>query len=108
MWLLVALGERYGAEVRVLRCVRVLGVGAWCQWPRGAWIILPSPHHVLLLCCLLQGPQVGQELQIELLFALGECHGAEVRMLRCVRVLGVGGVVPMATGGVGLRAFTAS
>ena len=81
--LLVALGERHGAEVRVLRCGGRGAWGAWCQWPRGAWIFVPSPHHVLLLCRLLQGPQVGQELRIELPVALGERHGAEVRVLRC-------------------------
>ena len=78
--LLVALGECHGAEVRVLRCGGCGAWGAWCQWPRGAWIVVPSPHRVLLLCCLLQGPQVGQELRIGLLVALGECHGAEVRV----------------------------
>ena len=50
----VALGERHGTEVRVLRCGGCEAWGAWCQWPRGAWIYVPSPHHVLLLCCLLQ------------------------------------------------------
>ena len=40
---------------------------------------MPSPHHVLLLCCLLQGLQEGQGLRIGMLVALGECHGAEVK-----------------------------
>ena len=80
--LLVALGERHGAEVRVLRCGGCWAWGAWCQWPRGAWVFVPSAHHVLLLCCLLQGPQAGKELQIGLLVAPGECHGAEMRVLR--------------------------
>ena len=35
-----------------------------------------------LLWCLLQGPQVWQGLRIGLLVARGECHGAEVRVLR--------------------------
>ena len=48
----------------------------------GAWVLVPSPHHVLSLCCLLQGPQVEQGLLVGLLVALGECHGAEVRVLR--------------------------
>ena len=48
----------------------------------GGMVLVPSPHHVLLLCCLLQGPQVGQGLRVGLLVALGECHGAEVRVLR--------------------------
>ena len=55
---------------------------AWCQWPRGAWVLVPSPHHVLLLWCLLPGLQEGQGLQIGLLVALGERHGAEVRVSR--------------------------
>ena len=80
--LLVALGERHGAEVRVLRCGGCWALGAWCQWPRGAWIFVPSPHHVLLLCCLLPGLQKRKGLRIGLLAALGECHGAEVRVLR--------------------------
>ena len=48
----------------------------------GMELLMPSPHHVLLLCCLLQGLQKGQGLRVELLAALGECHGAEVRVLR--------------------------
>jgi hypothetical protein len=35
-----------------------------------------------LLWCLLPGLQEEQELQIGLLVARGECHGAEVRVLR--------------------------
>ena len=44
--------------------------------PRGAWVLVPSPHHVPLLCCLLQGVKEGKRLRIGLLVALGECHGA--------------------------------
>ena len=44
----------------------------------GAWVLVPSPHHVLLLWCLLPGPQEGQELQIGLPVALGEYHGVVV------------------------------
>jgi hypothetical protein len=44
--------------------------------------LVPSPHHVLLLWCLLLGLQEGQGLQIGLLVALGGCHGAEVRVSR--------------------------
>ena len=55
---------------------------AWCQGPRGAWVFVPSPHHSLLLCCLLQRPQVWHGPRIELLVALGERHGADVRVLR--------------------------
>ena len=72
-----------GANGLELRRSLWLEVGsAWCQWPRGAWALVPSPHHVLLLWCLLPGPQEGQGLQIGLLVALGECHGAEVRVSR--------------------------
>ena len=49
-------------------------MGAWCQWPRGAWAPMPSPHHVLLLYCFLQGPQEEQGLRVGLPVALGECH----------------------------------
>ena len=35
-----------------------------------------------LLCCLMQGLQNEQGLRIGLLVALGECHEAEVRVLR--------------------------
>ena len=44
--------------------------------------LVPSPHHVLLLWRLLLGLQEGQGLQIGLLVALGERHGAEVRVSR--------------------------
>jgi hypothetical protein len=44
--------------------------------------LVPSPHHFLLLWCLLLGLQEGQGLQIGLLVALGGCHGAEVRVSR--------------------------
>ena len=40
------------------------------------------PRHVLLLWCLLHRPQAQQGLRIELLVALGEHHGAKVRVLR--------------------------
>ena len=52
--------------------------GAWCQWLWGAWVLVPSPHHVLLLCCLLQGLQKWQKLWIGLPVALRECHGVVV------------------------------
>ena len=48
----------------------------------GMEVLMPSPHHVISLYCLLQGLQKGQGLRIGLLAALGECHGAEVRVLR--------------------------
>ena len=44
-------------------------------------MLMPSPHHVPLLCCLLQGPQDGQGLRIGVLVAHGKRHGAEVRVL---------------------------
>ena len=72
-----------GANELELRRSLWLEVGsAWCQWPRGAWVLVPSPHHVTLLWCLLPVLQEGQGLQIGLLVALGECHGAEVRVSR--------------------------
>jgi hypothetical protein len=75
-WLLLgcAMGPRS-------TCRREAGV-AWCQWPRGAWVLVPSPHHVLLPRFFLPGLQEGQGLQIGLLVAPGECHGAEVRVSR--------------------------
>jgi hypothetical protein len=45
-------------------------------------VLVPSPHHGILLWCLLLVLQEDQELQIGLLVALGECHGAEVRVSR--------------------------
>ena len=47
----------------------------------GHW---PCLHGIVFffLCCLLPGPQEGQVLRIGLLVALGECHGAGVRVLR--------------------------
>ena len=69
-----------GARVEVRR---VWGVGGVVPMAAGGMgPLVPSPHHVLLLCCLLQGPQEGQGLPIGLLVALGECHGAEVRVSR--------------------------
>ena len=53
------------------------------------------------------GPQEGQGLRIGLPVALRGCHGAEVRA-EVRRVWGVRGVVPMAAGRMGPRAFTAS
>ena len=44
----------------------------------GAWVFVPSLFHVLLLSCLLQGPQVRQGLRAGLLVALGEYHGVVV------------------------------
>ena len=62
---------------------RLWGVGGVVPMTEGgAWVFVTSPHHVLLLCCLLKEPQAGQEPRIELLVALGERHGAEVRVLR--------------------------
>ena len=69
-------------ELELRRSLWLEAGSAWCQWPRGAWVLVPSPHHVLLLWCLLPGLQEGQGLQIGLLVALGECHGAEVRVSR--------------------------
>jgi len=69
-----------GARVEVRRVWGIGGVVPLAA--RGLWVLMPSPHHVLLLCCLLQGLQVWQGLRIELLVARGECHGAEVRVLR--------------------------
>ena len=50
--------------------------------PWGAWVFVPSSHHVPLLCCLLQGPQKdaqkGQKLRTGLPVAPGECHGVVV------------------------------
>ena len=71
-------GSPWGRGARV-EVRRVVAWGAWCQWPRGAWVLVPSPHHVLLLWCLLPGLQEGQGLQIGLLVALGECHGSQKR-----------------------------
>ena len=62
---------------------RLLGVeGAVPMAEGGAWVFVTSPHHVLLLCYLLQNTQVEQGLRAGLLAALGECHGAELRVLR--------------------------
>ena len=48
-----------GARVEVRR---VWCVGGVVPWPRGAWVLVPSPHHVLLLWCLLLGLQEEQGL----------------------------------------------
>ena len=56
--------------------------GRGANGPGGAWVTVPSPHHVLLLYCFLKGPQVELGLRVGLLVALGECHGAEFRVLR--------------------------
>ena len=40
--------------------------------------LVPSPHHVILLWCLLLGLQEEQGLQIGLPVALGEYHGVVV------------------------------
>ena len=69
-----------GARVEVWR---PWGVGGVVPMAAGGVGLCPSAHHVLLLCCLLQGPQVRQELRIGLLIAPGERHGAEVRVLGC-------------------------
>ena len=96
-------------------------VGGVVPMAAGAWVFVPSPHHVLLLCCLLQGLQEGKRFRLSLAGALGRtgssdraagcswgvplCRGARVEV---GRVWGVEGVVSMTAGGVGLRAFTAS
>ena len=67
-----------GARVEVRRVWGVEGVVPMTTG--GAWVFVLSAHHVLLLCCLLQGLQEGQGLRIGLLVALGGCHGAEVRV----------------------------
>ena len=46
--------------------------------PWGAWVFVPSPHRVPLLCCFLQEPQKGRKLRIGLLVALRGCHGVVV------------------------------
>ena len=61
---------------------RVCGVGGVVLMAAGGMGPRASPHHVLLLWWLLQRPQKGQGLRAGLLVALGECHGAEVRVLR--------------------------
>ena len=58
------------------------GLGVVPMAAGGMEVLMPSPHHVISLYCLLQGLQKGQGLRIELLAALGESHGAEVRVLR--------------------------
>ena len=74
----VSWGRGSHVEVR-----RLWGVGGVVPMTvGGAWVFLPSPHHVLLLFCLLQGPQKRKGLRIGLLVALGERHGAEVRVFR--------------------------
>ena len=38
---------------------RLWGMRGMLQMAAGsAWFFLPSPHHVILLCCILQGSQV--------------------------------------------------
>ena len=69
-------------ELELRRSLWLEAGSAWCQWPRGALVLVPSPHHGILLWCLLLVLQEDQELQIGLLVALGECHGAEVRVSR--------------------------
>ena len=71
-WLL--LGSAMGPRCA---CRREAGVGRGGRGVNGRG----PPHHVISLCCLLQGLQEGQGLRIGLLVALGECHGAEVRVL---------------------------
>ena len=69
---------------------------------------MPSPHHVLLLCCLLQGPDAGKgalDRATGCPWGVQWGRGARVEVRR---VWGVGGVVPMAAGGVRPHAFTAS
>ena len=69
-----------GARVEVRRVWCVGSVVPMAEGGMGP--LVPSPHHVLLLWCLLPGLQEGQGLRVELLVALGECHGAEVHVLR--------------------------
>ena len=81
--LLVALGECHGAEVRVLRGEAVVGRKGRGANNRGGRVGLRAfTTSCFLPCCLLQGAQVGQGLQIGLLVALGECHAAEARVFR--------------------------
>ena len=68
-----------GARVEVGRVWRVGGV---LLMAAGVWVLMPSPQHVLLLLCLLQGLQNEQGLRVGLPVAREECHGAEVRVLR--------------------------
>ena len=69
-----------GARVEVRR---VWWLGGVVPMAAGeALALVPSPHRVLLLWCLLPVLQEEQGLQIGLLVALGECHGAEVRVSR--------------------------
>ena len=68
-----------GARVEVRR---VWGVGGVVPIAVGAWVFVPSPHHVLLLCCLLPAHQNKKGLRVGLLVALGGCYGAVVRVLR--------------------------
>ena len=61
-----------GARVEVRAAVGRKGHDARCH---GAWAFVPSAHHFLLLCCLLQGPQVWQGLRIGLIVFLGSAMG---------------------------------
>ena len=72
-----------GANGLELRRSLWLEVGsAWCQWPRGAWAPRAFTASCSFLWCLLPVLQEEQGLQIGLLVALGERHGAEVRVSR--------------------------
>ena len=79
-WLL--LGSAMGPRCACRGEAGVVRGGRGANGRGGHGSLVPSPHHVLLLCCLLQGPQVWQGLWIGLLDSLGERHGAEVRVLR--------------------------
>ena len=54
-------------------------LGLWVGASGGA---AQSASIFIFIYCPLQGHQEGQGLRIGLLAALGECHGAEVRVLR--------------------------
>ena len=71
-----------GGGANELELRRSLWLEAGSVRQRGALVLVPSPHHGILLWCLLLVLQEDQELQIGLLVALGECHGAEVRVSR--------------------------
>ena len=58
-WLLLGSAMDRGARVDVKR---VWGAGGVVLMAARAWVLVPSPHHVLLPSCLLPGLQEGQGL----------------------------------------------